>query len=225
MSERPAPVPSHLIGAQPSVRAQILATEHWSLLATRSMTWAEVMSRIVIQLTVMSAALVVLALIVQASGFGTAFKVLSIALAAAVLILGTLTGVRVHNASADDAAMLVGMNRLRAAYIGLDPGIESYLVTSRHDDQAGIMSSYFMGARRSTVSHITGSTSMFVNVVNSIVAGTLGSLITYAAGASAWLISVVGALGCLGYLGAAVTVGERSFRLLNSDVRFPSPPG
>jgi hypothetical protein len=44
-----------------SVRAQILATEHWSLLATRSMTWSEVMSRIVIHLTVLSASLVVLA--------------------------------------------------------------------------------------------------------------------------------------------------------------------
>jgi hypothetical protein len=45
-------------GQGPSVRAQILATEHWSLLATRSMTWSEVMSRIVIHLTVLSAALV-----------------------------------------------------------------------------------------------------------------------------------------------------------------------
>src|SRR5215203_3380490 len=94
----------------PSVRAQILATEHWSLLATRSMTWSEVMSRIVIHLTVVSASLVVLALIVQADGFGSAFRVFSIGLAAVVLLLGTLTGLRVFNASADDAAMLIGMN-------------------------------------------------------------------------------------------------------------------
>jgi hypothetical protein len=30
------------------VRAQLLATEHWSLLATRGTTWSEVMSRITI---------------------------------------------------------------------------------------------------------------------------------------------------------------------------------
>jgi len=53
------------------VRAQILATEHWSLLGTRSTLWAEVMSRITIHLTVASAALVVLALVAQASGFGS----------------------------------------------------------------------------------------------------------------------------------------------------------
>jgi hypothetical protein len=216
-SPRPTSVPA-------SVRAQILATEHWSLLATRSMTWSEVMSRIVIQLTVMSAALVVLALIVQANGFGIAFKVLSIALAAAILILGTLTAIRVHNASADDAAMLVGMNRLRAAYVDLDPGIEPYLVTSRYDDTAGVMASYLMGVRRSVVSHIVGSTSMFVNVVNAIVAGTLGGLIAYAAGAPAWLISVIGGISCVGYLLASLVIAQRSFNVLNSDVRFPSPP-
>jgi len=35
-----------------AVGAQPLATEHWSLLATRSLTWSEVISRITIQLTV-----------------------------------------------------------------------------------------------------------------------------------------------------------------------------
>src|SRR5690349_9069803 len=42
-----------------------LSTEHWSLLGTRSMTWSEVMSRITIYLTVVSAFLVVLVLTVQ----------------------------------------------------------------------------------------------------------------------------------------------------------------
>jgi hypothetical protein len=103
------------------VRAQLLATEHWSLLATRSQTWSEVMSRIGIHLTVVSASLVVLALVAQASGFGTPFRVLSVGLASAALILGTLTGIRVRNASVDDAALLVGMNRLRASYVEMDP--------------------------------------------------------------------------------------------------------
>jgi hypothetical protein len=225
MPEVPPPASARPIPVQPSVRAQILATEHWSLLATRSMTWSEVMSRIVIQLTVMSAALVVLALIVQADGFGSAFRVLSIGLSAAILILGTLTAVRVHNASADDAAMLVGMNRLRAAYVDLDPGIDHYFVTSRYDDTAGVMASYLMGVRRSVVSHVVGSTSMFVNVVNAIVAGALGGLIAYAAGGPAWLISVIGGLSCVGYLGGSIGIGQRTFATLNADIRFPSPPG
>jgi CHASE2 domain-containing sensor protein len=80
-----------------TVRVQILATEHWSLLGTRSTTWAEVMSRISIHLTVASAGLVVLALVAQVAGFGTAFDILSIGLASVVLVLGSLTGVRAHH--------------------------------------------------------------------------------------------------------------------------------
>ena len=87
-------------------------------------------------------ALVVLALVTQATGFGVAFHVLSIGLTSAGLALGTLTGVRVHNASREDAAIIVGMNRLRAAYVQMDPGIAEYLVTSNHDDQAGLMATY-----------------------------------------------------------------------------------
>ncbi|HKH56656.1 MAG TPA: hypothetical protein VKA58_14500 [Propionibacteriaceae bacterium] len=60
-------------GQGPSVRAQILATEHWSLLATRSQTWAEIMNRIVIHLTVLSAGLVVLALIAKPTDSGSVF--------------------------------------------------------------------------------------------------------------------------------------------------------
>ena len=145
------------------------------------MTWSEVMSRITVHLTVSSAALVVLALVTQATGFGVAFHVLSIGLTSAILVLGTLTGVRVHNASREDAAIILGMNRLRAAYVEMDPGIAEYLVTSQYDDQAGLMTTYTMGMRRSTVSHVIGSTSMFINIVNAIVAGTLGALIADAA--------------------------------------------
>jgi hypothetical protein len=76
-----------------AVHEQILATEHWSLLGTRGTTWTEVMSRISIHLTVAAAGLVVLALVAQGVGLGTAFDVLSIGLASAVLVLGTLTGV------------------------------------------------------------------------------------------------------------------------------------
>ena len=109
--------------AAPAIRAQLLATEHWSLLATRGVTWSEVMSRISIHLTVLSASLVVLALVAQASGFGTPFMVLSIGLASAVLVLGTLTGIRVANASLDDHGLVIGMNRLRAAYLAMDPSL------------------------------------------------------------------------------------------------------
>ena len=197
----------------PAVRAQILATEHWSLLGTRGTLWSEVMSRITIHLTVVSASLVVLALVAQASGFGTPFTVLSIGLASAALILGTLTGVRVMNASHDDSALILGMNRIRAAYVDIDPGVADYLVTSWEGGREGLMQTYTMGLPRSTLSHVLGSTSMFVNVVNALVAGTLGALISEAAGASTAVVAVVGVLCGLVYLGAWLEHGRRTFRV------------
>jgi hypothetical protein len=208
--------------AVPAVRAQLLATEHWSLLATRGMTWSEVMSRIAIHLTVASAALVVLALVTQAAGFGTAFQVLSIGLTSAVLLLGTLTGIRVHNASVDDAAILLGMNRLRAAYVELDPGMQRFLVTGWNDDMAGLMRTYTMGARRGMLSHVLGSTSIFMVAVYSMLAGTLAALVTDAAGGGVVLVTVLGLLAGMAYLGAMLEVGRRSFGSAPTEVIFPS---
>ena len=205
------------------VRAQLLATEHWSLLAARGMTWSEVMSRIAVHLTVSSAALVVLALVTQATGFGSAFHVLSIGLTSAILVLGTLTGVRVHNASREDAAIIVGMNRLRAAYVTLDPGIAEYLVTSQYDDQAGLMTTYTMGMRRSAASHVLGSTSMFINIVNAIVAGTLGALIADAAAGDPLTTTLAGLVAGVGYLAMIFEVARRSFAAMPLDATLSDP--
>jgi hypothetical protein len=207
----------------PAVRAQLLATEHWSLLATRGTTWSEVMSRITIYLTVLSASLLVVALVAQTSGFGRAFDVAAIGLASAVLVLGTLTGIRVTNASQDDYAMVVGMNRLRAAYLAMDPSIEPYLVTSPYDDRLGVMGTYALGQRRPPFGHVVGSTNFFVGAVNAIVAGTLGALVANAAGAPTWLVTVLGAVCGLGYLAAQVAYAGRMFTQDSLQSRFPTP--
>lgn len=219
--------PTAAVGREvpPAVRAQLLATEHWSLLATRSTTWAEVMSRITIHLTVSSAALVVLALTAQATGYGPGFRVLSIGLASAILLLGTLTSLRVQMASVEDALLVTGMNRLRAAYRDIDPGIEPYLVSAWHDDFAGLRQTYTLGQPRSTFLHVAGSTSMFMTAVNTIVAGTLGALVADTAGAGTPAVAVVGA-GCgIAYLAVMLELGRRRFACVpGSPSHFPSPP-
>jgi hypothetical protein len=217
--EEPNPTSSAVPHA---VRATLLATEHWSLLATRGTVWSEVMSRITIHLTVASASLVVLALVTQASGFGTAFEVLSIGLSSAVLVLGTLTAIRVHNASVDDTALVIGMNRLRAAYIEMDPSLADYFVTSWHDDRAGVLRTYTMGTRP-VASHNLGSTTMFLNIVNTMVAGTLGALVSDAAGARPTVVVIVGTVSGLSYLAATFEAARRTFARPPIDARFPSP--
>jgi hypothetical protein len=92
----------------PGVRAQLLATEHWSLLATRSQTWSEVMGRITAQFTFASASLVVLALTVQVVGVNDSFRLLAIWLGVSVLVTGSLTALRVRNASQEDLMLVAG---------------------------------------------------------------------------------------------------------------------
>ena len=206
-----------------SLTLQILATEHWSLLATRSQTWSEVMNRITIHLSVTSASLVVLALIAQITEFDMSFRIIAICLTTAVLLLGTLTNIRVSNASVDDISILKGMNRLRAGYIEQDPTIKKYLVTSHYDDRAGVMESYLMGVKRSLPSHIFGSTTMYMHIVNALTAGTLGALLADTAGVGLLVTSIVGILAGVFCLVCWIEVGRRSFSTEKFIANFPTP--
>ena len=220
--ETSVPASTEAVRLRPEV-ATILATEHWSLLGTRSMTWNEVMSRITIHLTVLSAFLVVLALVAQATGFGPPFKVLSIGFAATALILGSLTSLRVNSATQEDLQLVRAMNRLRNAYVQLAPEITPFLTTSTHDDDAGHLHTLALGRQRHLPAIIIGSTSFFLFVVNTLVAGTLGALIADAAGAStAWTV-VVGVAAAIVHVCVVVGLTWWFYGGPLEDVRFPSP--
>jgi hypothetical protein len=94
-------------GAAPSVRAQLLATEHWSLLATRSTTQSEVLSRITTFLMLVSASIVSLALIGQATRFDRRFITFALVLLGMVLMIGALTQMRLGNAAFEDLAHVI----------------------------------------------------------------------------------------------------------------------
>src|SRR5438105_10627851 len=59
--------------ASTASKLQVLATEHWSLLATRSLTYQESLGRINMFLGILSGAVIALALVAQADQFGAAF--------------------------------------------------------------------------------------------------------------------------------------------------------
>jgi hypothetical protein len=73
-----------------AVRVQILAAEHWSLLATRQLAWTEAFSRAGLFLTVLSASVVALALVAQ-TGSDRDFAVFAQVLLPVVLLLGVGT--------------------------------------------------------------------------------------------------------------------------------------
>jgi hypothetical protein len=183
----------------PSVRAQLLATEHWSLLASRSTTQNELLVRIAIFLTLVSASIVSLALVGQATDFDGRFDVFAIVLFSILLLVGTLTLLRVSNGGEEDLAYVIGMNRLRAAYAEMDAGIDRYFITSKHDDERGISQTYAYFPHRSSLVQPLASSMMFILVVDAVVAGVLAGLIANAADGSGVVIALASAAAGTSY--------------------------
>lgn len=100
----------------PAARLQILTTEHWSLLSTRGLSWNEAFSRAAMFLSVLSGAVVALALVTQATAFGTGFITFALLILPVVLFLGVTTFVN-H----EDLRWVIGMNLLRHAYLDSVP--------------------------------------------------------------------------------------------------------
>jgi hypothetical protein len=192
------------------VRAQLLATEHWGLLASRSTAQSEVLTRISLFLTLVSAGLVSLALVGQATGFSDAFVVFAVAVLAVVSLVGILTQMRVVNVGFEDLMYVLAMNRLRAAYVALDPGIAPYLMASAHDDRTGSVQTYDFFRMRRDFSHVAGSSMMLIMAVNAAMIGLLAAAVTGLL-APAPLQIVVGVLVGLAYGGIATMRGRRKY--------------
>jgi ABC-type transport system involved in cytochrome bd biosynthesis fused ATPase/permease subunit len=211
-------------GVTDGVRAQILATEHWSLLASRSMTWNEVFSRASMFITVLSAAVVALALVAQATAFGSAFRLFALLVLPVVLLLGLATLIRLSDANSDDFWMMIGMNRLRHAYLELAPELEPYFVTGRYDDENSVMQSYGYNARF-RFSRILAGTPNIVAAINVVVFGMLAALIADTLGASDTMDVAVGVIAALMALAAFCIFALRGISSARRahHPRFPQP--
>lgn len=192
-------------------RAQLLATEHWGLLAARSTAQSEVLSRITIFLTLVSAGLVTIGLLGQASGFRGWFGGASLAILAFLALIGFMTQMRVMNVSEEDMMYVVAMNRIRGAYVELDPVVEDVFLASPYDDLAGMKRTYsFLRPRGPSI--LIGSSVMLLIVVNACVVGLLaGSAVVAAGGAFGWAIGV-GVLAGLLLAAGFMTLGGVGFR-------------
>ena len=209
--------------AQPAIRAQLLATEHWSLLATRSTTQSEVLSRITTFLMLVSSSIVGLALIGQFTRFDGRFITLALVLVGALVVIGTLTQGRIGNASTEDLAHVIGMNRLRGAYVELDPGIERYFVTSAHDDTDGVWQTYNPLVGPHQLSNVLASAGTFILFVTSGLAAAFAAVVGVAVGLPGPIIGVVAAAAFLAFLATTVLLGMRQYKSIKRSVLFPSP--
>jgi len=120
-------------------KLQILATEHWSLLATRSLTYTESLGRVNVFLAILSGAVIALALVAQADHFGPTFVAIAVLTLLVVLFTGIATIARLMHLNRDDYRWVIGMNRLRHAYLELHPELEPNFITSPYDDVPGAL--------------------------------------------------------------------------------------
>lgn len=218
----PEDPPSELTDAQRSLRAQMLATEHWSLLASRSTTQSEVLSRISIFLTLVSAGLVSLALIGQVTRFSEAFPTVAIVLLSFILLVGMFTQLRVINASMDDLMFVLAMNRIRAAYVRLDPGIAPSLMTGITDDLPGTQQTYYFPGKRDRT-QVLASSMLFTIGVNSALTGVLTSAIALASGGTYAVALLFAVPLAVLYLVGSTLLGYRQYNGFWRNYRPTSP--
>jgi hypothetical protein len=157
-------------------RIQILATEHWNLLATRSLSWSESFSRATMFLTVLSGATVALALVAQATQFGEGFVLFALLVLPVVLFVGATTFVRLVEVNNEDVHWVYGMNRLRHAYLDMEPELEPYFVTGYTDEDAAIVRTYGSHGTGSALTHALVTTPATIAFVNAMIAAVLGAI-------------------------------------------------
>jgi hypothetical protein len=187
-------------------RVQLLATEHWSLLATRSMSWNEAFSRTNTFLSTLSAGTVALALAGPAMVFGSAFALFALVILSVILFLGVATYVRLVQVNNEDLYWVYGMNRIRGAYKRMVPGIEHEFITGHTVDAAGFARTF--GAvdvtTSSSILHNLITTPAVVGVISSVVFGVIVGIVVAHVGPTELVAAGAGAVGAL--LGVALMV-------------------
>jgi hypothetical protein len=214
---------------------QILSTEHWSLLATRSLSYNEAFTRAGMFLTALSASMVAIAFVAQADRTGDAVRVFAIVLLAFDLFVGLTTYLRLVETTREDLRSVQGMNRIRHAYLEMAPGLAPYFVSSDRDDLAGILMTYEGPAREDMMAgrvpfeglvHGFSTNTGMVGVVVSLVGASLAGVAVAQVGASMVGIVAVGAVVFVLLMAALSRLAVASInKFSNSTVAlFPSNP-
>jgi hypothetical protein len=219
----PHPASNHPFGPD---GAAILAAEHWSLLASRSLIWNEAQSRATVFLSVLSAATIALALLADATGFGPQTTTLALVLLPVVLLLGIAAHGRLVEINREELELSLAMNRLRHAYLEIAPALEPYFSTGHHDDEQGLAASYLAGGHR-----LRRSGQFLVNIptivatVDAALAAAIVVLVVRAVEAATAVAVVMGAVA-FGIVWAVLFLLQRRALdpLHRTTPRFPTPP-
>jgi hypothetical protein len=182
-------------GTPMALQLQVLSTEHWSLLASRSLAWNESFARAGMFLSALTGAIVALALVAQASDFGDVFRIFALVILPVVLFIGLTTLLRLGIANYHDGVCVLGMNRIRGAYVERVPELERYLVMSSHDDDASVWASMGMDPSYPIAVTLMASAPTLVAVLNGVLTAAILGIAAIQLGtdsAVAWAVAIGG---------------------------------
>jgi hypothetical protein len=218
-------------GAASATRLQVLATEHWSLLASRQLTYTESLSRVTMFLSVLSASVLALAFLAQVDRFRE-FNIAAVLILSVVLYVGLATVGRLAALNAEDARWVIGMNRIRRAYMEVHPELEPYFMTGSHDDQRGIMMTLGVpmpagGFSIGDMLHGFQTLPAMVGVIVSVVAGVWAALIGAWLGAPRIAVVLIGVAVFIFVTVVLWVLARRNFMkfIAETPPAFPSEPG
>ena len=217
-------------GASPTpvqIRLQILSTEHWSLLASRSLAWNESFSRAGMYLSTLSGSLVALGLIGGVDGFRDAFYIVALIVLPVVLFVGVGTFLRMGATNYHDAITVFGMNRIRGAYLEIAPDLAPYFVMGVHDDPAGIGVTMAVPPGTPTIVHLIAGTPTLVTVLNGVVAGAIAAVVALRTVGAGGIVALAAALVVtVAVIAFQFATARRNIQRMQGLVRpmFPTPP-
>ena len=181
-------------GVTLEMRLQILASEHSSLVAARALAWNEAFARVGMYLSLLSGAIVALALVGQGSSFGQPFFVFGVVILPVVLFVGVTTFLRTGSSNYHDAQCIIGMNRIRAGYLQLAPDLAPFFVMGVTDDPQGVTHTMSTEPGLSPLAHVLAATPSVVIVVNSVLAAAILAFALVLLGVSPALVMAVAVL-------------------------------
>lgn len=149
-------------------------------------------ARATIFIAILSATVVALALLAQATRFSREALWVALLMIPVDLFIGVATFIRSVRINLDDARWVTGMNLLRKAYVKIAPEVEPYFVTTPTDAGLGRLS-YGRQQRLANLADSLTTTSATIATLNSVLAGAIAGDIGALVGASTLVSVLIGA--------------------------------
>jgi hypothetical protein len=128
--------------------------------------------------------------------------------------------------AAEAFQLVLAMNRLRRAYLTIEPALEPYLTTGHHDDERGLVTTYMLH-RPTTLRlwlHFLVNTPTIVATVDAALATAIVVLLVQAADASRTAMVAAAIVAFVTVWTTLLVLQRHVLRPLRDPPRFPTRP-